>query len=143
MIETLIVGFDGTEPSHRAVTFAANIAAATGAKIHIVHVLEWSPYSFLTPQELEDRHRRRTEELTRAAQLVDPVLKDLEARGIKASSDIRYGHAAELICQIAEQNPDSQIIIGKTGSFALARRVLGGLVLALLQSSPVPLTVVP
>src|SRR5919107_1696437 len=66
---TLIVGFDETEASHRPLAFAAKTAKATGATVHVVHVLEWSPYSFLTAQELEERYRRRTEELSRAAEL--------------------------------------------------------------------------
>ena len=56
---------------------------------------------------------------------------------------MRYGHAAELICEIAEQKPDAQIIIGRSGGFAVARRILGGMALALIQTSPVPVTVVP
>ncbi len=67
---TLIVGFDKTEASQRALAFAAAAAKATGATIHVVHILEWSPYSFLTAQELEERHKRRTEELARAAELI-------------------------------------------------------------------------
>ena len=71
---TLIVGFDKTEASQRALTFAAAAAKATGATIHVVYILEWSPYSFLTAQELEERHKRRTEELSRAAELIAPAI---------------------------------------------------------------------
>ncbi len=56
---------------------------------------------------------------------------------------MRYGHAAELICEIAEQKPNAQIVIGRTGGFSVARRILGGMALALIQASPVPVTVVP
>ena len=140
---TLIVGFDKTEASQRALAFAAAAAKATGATIHVVHVLEWSPYSFLTAQELEERHKRRTEELSRAAELVDPAIETLKAQDIPVTSDVRYGHAAELICEIAEQKPDAQIVIGRTGGFSVARRILGGMALALIQASPVPVTVVP
>jgi nucleotide-binding universal stress UspA family protein len=143
MSETLIVGFDDTEASHRALAFAARTAMATGAIVHVVHILEWSTYSFLTAQELEERHKRRTEELSRAAELVTPVVQELKAQGIQATSDVRYGHAAELICEIAEQKLDAQIVIGRAGGFVLARRMLGGMALALMQASPVPVTVVP
>ena len=143
MSGTLIVGFDETEASHRALAFAAKTAKATGATVHVVHVLEWSPYSFLTAQELEERHKRRTEELSRATELVNPAIETLKAQDIPVTSDVRYGHAAELICEIAEQKPDAQIVIGRAGGFAVARRILGGMALALIQTSPVPVTVVP
>jgi len=61
-----VVGYDGSEAAQRALDFAIDRAAAQGGSVLIAHVLEWSPYSFLTPNELEERHKRRREELERA-----------------------------------------------------------------------------
>merc|ERR1711879_441198 len=62
--------------SLRALDFAITRAQAQGDSLLIAHVLEWSPYSFLTPSELEDRHRRRKEELQRAeTSVMGPVMK--------------------------------------------------------------------
>ena len=143
MSETMLVGFDGTESSRRAVEFAAERAESSGATLHLVLVLEWSPYTFLTPEELEERHKRRTEELDRARTLVLPVAQALEKRGIKATCETRYGHAAELLCSIAEEKGACQIVIGRTGGSSLAQRLLGGVVVSLVQAAPVPVTVVP
>ena len=143
MSETMLVGFDGTKSSQRAVEFAAARAANSGATLHLVLVLEWSPYTFLTPEELEERHKRRTEELERAREVVLPVVEALEKKGVKASCETRYGHAAELLCKIATEKGACQIIVGRTGGSALAERLLGGLVVSLVQAAPVPVTVVP
>ena len=43
--------------------FAVARAKAQNASLTVAHVLEWSPYTFLTPEEIEERHARRTDEL--------------------------------------------------------------------------------
>ncbi|EAV40668.1 universal stress protein family protein [Stappia aggregata IAM 12614] len=143
MSDTYIVGFDETDASHRAATLAAGLARTTGARVHLVHVLEWSAYSFLTQDELAERHKRREEELKRAESVVAPVAEALAANGVQATSEIRYGHAGEIFCEIAEKLGNCQIFIGRKGSRTLAERLLGGLAITLVQVSPVPVTVVP
>lgn len=143
MAETLIVGYDGTASAKRAVQHATAQVKASGGTIHLVHVLEWSHYSFLTPEELSERHKRREEELARAKAIVQPVVDDLKGKGVNASCEVRHGHAGELLCEIAEDKKARQIVIGRTGSTSIAARLMGSLALTLVQASPVPVTVVP
>ena len=143
MSEVYVVGFDGTPQARRAVDYAAHQAKLAGGEVHLVFVLEWSPYSFHTPEELSERHKRREEELERATAIVSPVVDELRGDGITADCEVRHGHAADLLCTIAGEKNASQIIIGRTGESPLAQRLLGGLVLSLAQMSPVPLTIVP
>ena len=60
MSAKFIVGYDGSAASERALDFAIGRVKLQGGAVVLVHVLEWSPYSFLTPSELEERHKRRT-----------------------------------------------------------------------------------
>jgi nucleotide-binding universal stress UspA family protein len=143
MPEIFVVGYDGSEGSDRAVAFAVARAIAAGAELRIVHVLEWSPYTFLTPQELEDRHMRREQELKRAAKDIDPVVERVEAQGVKASVLILYGHIANLLSETAAEVGAVQIFIGRTGHSKLEARIFGSVPGALVQSAPVPVTVVP
>ncbi|MGF1474657.1 MAG: universal stress protein [Geminicoccaceae bacterium] len=143
MSEVFIVGFDGTEPGRRAGFFGAKRALGEGASVHVVHVLEWSPYSFLTVEELAERHKRRNEEVARAESVVLPFCQELEATGVKVTYEIRYGHAGALLCQIAEEKKACQIIVGRQGSSAFSQRLLGGLAITLAQGAPVPVTIVP
>ena len=71
------------------------------------------------------------------------VVDDLKSKGVDATSEVRYGHAGELLCEIAEDKQARQIVIGRTGSTAIAARLMGSLALTLAQASPVPVTVVP
>ena len=59
MKQKLLVGVDCSECCERAIDYAAVWANAVAAPLVVVHVIEWSPYSFNTPMENEERHRRR------------------------------------------------------------------------------------
>ncbi len=144
MANVLVVGFDPSSAGERAVAFAVDLAKLSGSSVLIAHVLEWSPYSFLTPEEIEERHARRKDELSRAkASIIDPLVKSLGSSGVTIDSTIRYGHVAETLSSIAEEAGASQIIIGRTGEPGIASRLFGSVAGALAQSSPVPCTIVP
>ena len=61
MKQKLLVGVDCSECCERAIDYAAAWAKAVAAPLVVVHVIEWSPYSFNTPMENEERHRRHRE----------------------------------------------------------------------------------
>ncbi len=143
MADIFIVGYDGSEAAQRAVDFAAARAKVAKAELHLVLVVEWSPYSFHTPEELAERHKRREQELTRANAIVQPVADKLNAGGISATCEARHGNACDLLSSIAEEKGAVQIIIGRTGGSGFANRLLGGQVITLAQASPVPVTIVP
>lgn len=144
MAEKIVVGFDGSESARRALTFAADRASAIGATLVIAHVLEWSPYSFLTPSELEERHKRRSEELARAeSALIAPVVTSLEGSGITIQTELKYGHIAETLCAIAAAHKAAQIVIGRTGHSNMASRLFGSVAGTLAQVAPAPVTIVP
>ena len=144
MSTTYLVACDGSEASGRAVAFAVEQAKVSGASLVLAHVLEWSPYSFLTPEELEERHKRRKDELQRAQQaLIDPLVESVTSAGIDARAVIRYGHIAETMVDIATQESAAQIFIGRAGQSNLVNLVFGSVAASLAQIAPVPCTIVP
>ena len=141
-----VVACDGSPGSKRALEFAADEASTHGAAILIAFVLEWSPYSFLTPEELEERHKRRAEELERAREaVVTPLAESVKDSGVEVDAVIRYGHVAETLVDIAEQEGARQIFIGRTGHGhrGLAARLFGSVASTMAETSPVPCTIVP
>lgn len=136
-----IVAYGGEDRA--VVDLAARHARKEGAKLHLVHVLEWSPYSFLTPQELEERHARRKKELARAQEAVmDPVLSDLRATGVEADGEILYGSTVELVLQVTREQNATLIFVGRSES-TLGARVFGSVSIGLAQAAPVPTVIVP
>lgn len=139
-----VVCYDGSPASRRAADFAIERAEAAGASVVIVHVLEWSPYSFLTPEEIEERHKRRTQELERAEKaIIAPLKEKISQRNVAVESVIRYGHIADTVGKVAQEVGASQIFVGRNGASGIAARVFGSVAGSLAQSAPVPCTIVP
>lgn len=144
MSTKFVVCFDGSEVSRRALDFAVDRAKMVGATVVVAHVLEWSPYTFLTPTELEERHKRRTEELARAeAAIMTPIKAELTSAGVEYETVIKYGHIAEKLCEIAKDAQAIQMFVGRTGHSGIAARVFGSVAGTLAQIAPVPCTIVP
>jgi nucleotide-binding universal stress UspA family protein len=144
MSEVLLVGIDCSECSERALRYAAEWAETAGRQMIVAHVIQWSPFSFTTPQENEERHKRREAELERAhGEIVDPVVNSLRERGIDARGVIRHGHPAETLCAVAEEFGATHIVIGKTGSSRIRAQLFGSVANSLVQISKQPITVVP
>jgi len=144
MSKVLLVGIDGSACSERALDYAAEWARTAGHQLIVAHVIEWSPFTFNTPQENEERHKRREAELDRAhREIIDPVVEALRDQGVSVRGVIRHGHAAETLCQVAEELGVSNIIIGKTGSSRIRAQLFGSVAISMVQVSPHPVTVVP
>ncbi|WP_095589685.1 universal stress protein [Actibacterium ureilyticum] len=144
MTHKIVVGFDGSTSANSALAFALGLAKTNGGSIVVAHVLEWSPYSFLTPTELEERHKRRKEELERAENAVlKPVLDAVADSGVPVTSALKYGHIADTLCAIAKDAGADQIVIGRTGHSSLSSRLFGSVAGSLAQAAPVPVTIVP
>ena len=110
----------------------------------MVHIIEWSPFSFSTPQENEERHKRREEEIRRAqSEIVDPIVADLIKKGIDAEGIVRHGHAAETLARIAKENDVTNIVVGRRGSSRLKAQIFGSVASSLVQIADRPVTVVP
>ncbi|MDH3378261.1 MAG: universal stress protein [Gammaproteobacteria bacterium] len=144
MSECLLVGIDNSDCSRRAFNFACKRAKSAAARLVVVYVIEWSPYTFNTPEENEERHKRREEEITRANESVlDPVLKQLNDAGIDGSGIVRHGNVAEVLNGLAAESGADQIIVGRIGESGLKSLLFGSVATKLVQLSTVPVTVVP
>jgi len=144
MSKVLLVGIDCSDCSNRALQYAANGAAKSKLQLIVVHVIDWSPFTFSTAKENEERRQRREDELDRAhREIVDPVVSELREQGIYARGVVRHGHPAETICAVSREFGATNIIIGKTGSSKLKAQLFGSVANTLAQISEVPVTVVP
>ena len=138
--EVFVVAYDGTD--EQVVDFAVDRAMKEGAQLLIVHVLEWSPYSFLTTEELVERHKTRKQEMTRANEtIMKPILEKARQAGATVDGEVRYGHVVDIICSIAEEKSAAMIFVGRSSS--LSTRVFGSAASGLAQSAPVPTVIVP
>lgn len=142
--ELFVVAYEGGTDDSNVLSHAIAQAKKVGATLHIVHILEWSPYRFLTPEELEERHVRRKKELDRAKlAIIDPAVAVATQAGVNAVGELRYGNVVDLIVKIATESRASTIFVGRSGSQSVAARIFGSVPMGLAQVAPVPTVIVP
>ena len=144
MTTHFVVGYDGSVAGRRAIDFAIESAKNNNKSVLVAHILEWSPYSFLTPEELEERHKRRNEEVERARQaVIAPIIEAVSNAGVEVDSVIKYGHVADTLCAVAKEYGAEQIFVGRTGQSGIASRIFGSVAGSLVQVAHIPCTIVP
>ncbi len=142
---TLVVGLDGSAAGERALDFAKRQARAMeSGRIVICYVIEWSPYSFQTPEENEQRHARREEEIGLARERVlDPAVEATRGEGFEVEGVVRHGDAAEILDRLAGERGAAQIVVGRVGQRGLKDRIFGGVSGRLIAAADVPVTIIP
>jgi nucleotide-binding universal stress UspA family protein len=144
MSAKIIVGLDGSGSGSRAVSYAEKMARLIGdCEIILVYVIEWSPYSFQTPEENAQRHKRREEEIKTAMdRVVTPAVELLTKDGFKSKGEVRHGDVADLLNAIAVERGADLIIVARTSEGGLKRRIFGSSTANLVMHASVPVTVV-
>ena len=144
MTDTILIGIDGSKAGEHAVNFAVSQATSGNTRLVLGYVVEWSPYTFNTPEENEQRHLRRKEEIKTAQERVlNPILKSLESKGVKALGVVRHGQVADVLLQLAKEQGAGQIVVGRIGHSGIKSLLFGSVATKLIQIADIPVTIVP
>ena len=144
MTSKLVIGLDGQSSGQRALTYGQELAAKLGScELLVTYVIEWSPFSFQTPEENEQRHKRRNEEINTAMErVVTPAVTALNEAGVSARGIVRHGNVADTLIAVAEEEGADQIIVCRSSEDGLAKRLFGSSTANLVMHATVPVTVV-
>ena len=144
MTTKIVIGLDGTETGERAIGFAKDLAELIGTcELLVAYVIEWSPYTFQTPEENAQRHKRREEEIVLANErIVTPAVDALKAAGFNVTGIVRHGDVAETLNAITVENGGSQIVVGRASADGIKKRLFGSSTQNLVMHADVPVTVV-
>lgn len=141
--DIFVVAHEGDADSAPVLDYAIERAKRDNARLVITHILEWSPYRFLTPTEIEERQARRKQEMSRAQEIIlDPAVAKAEAAGVQAEGKMAYGNVPELIAKTADQAGASMIMVGRSGA-GIGNRVFGSVTIVLAEISKVPVLIIP
>jgi len=144
MSEIFVVAMDGSSGCQRALDLALMMAKSSGQHVVLAHVIEWSAFSFHTPEELAERHKRREEELERAHEaILGPAMARAASEGVEAEAVVLHGHPAETLSDLATERRASNIFIGRKGQSRVGNLLFGSVAGSLVQASPIAVTVVP
>ncbi|CAB4925074.1 unannotated protein [freshwater metagenome] len=144
MSASVIVGIDGSEPSRRAVDFALSLAESQGVGLVVAHVIPWSPYSFNTPTENEERGERKQQELRAATtQIIEPAVEAASGHSCEVTPVVRHGDPVDTLVELASEFSATAIVVGRTGDSRVKRALFGSIPGHLVHESTIPVTVVP
>lgn len=140
----LVIGLDGHSSGEKALEFAKGIAKRVDdCELIVAYVIEWSPFTFQTPEENEQRHKRREEEISTALErVVNPAVAALTEAGFNARGRVRHGNVADTLDAIAHDESASQIIIARSSEGGITSRIFGSSTANLVMNARVPVTVV-
>lgn len=138
--ERILVPTDGSPTSERALRHAADLAAALGANLLIVTVLDIATYAGL-PMEtawegIDDVLRSDARTALTDAERV------LEDRGVDAETHLLEGKPNREIVRFAERADCDLIVMGTRGRGGIDRLLLGSVAEAVVRSADVPVTTV-
>ncbi|WP_367127997.1 universal stress protein [Saccharothrix sp. HUAS TT1] len=142
----VVVGVDGSEPSDRAVDFAADHAARHGGVLVGVHATTGLPVDALTPGGawgqglalgLDDERLRTSADALVADSLAGPLARHPEVR---AERVVSLDRPAQALVEAAEGA--ALLVVGSHGHGAVHRALLGSVSHGLLHHAPCPLAVV-
>jgi len=110
----------------------------------IVHVIQWSPFSFNTPTENEHRHAQKAAEILAAQeQVIDPLAALAKEAGVPHEVVVTHGDPVDTIMKILDERHSDHIVLGRTGDSRVRQAIFGSTPGHLVQVAPVPVTVVP
>ena len=136
-MDHIVVGFDGSEQSHKALQRAADIAnGATLAVVCSANIsrLMRDPAGGVAPVDPADAEAR-TNALAEARKYV-------EGRGLTGVFVEGHGNAADVIVQEAEESGADLIVVGTRGLGATKRTFLGSVSTNVVHHAPCDVLVV-
>lgn len=139
MYRRLMVGFDGSEASRRALAEALNLAREAGAEVTVLYVQERVPRYSDDPSEVTEEHEAIEHHAT---QLKGEAERIAAGAGVSARVRIATGNAPRLLCDVARQEGADLLIIGHKGRSGLWGAVLGGTADKVVDHAPCSVLVV-
>jgi nucleotide-binding universal stress UspA family protein len=142
-MKRILIATDGSEPACEAVDFGIELAAEEDASVIFVHV---APAYDLVPMQAFGMSAA-TPHVPHVLDEIDRVaLEGAEERaasqGVRATSKLLVGDAADEIVAYADDQSVDLIVIGSRGHGALASALIGSVSRAVLSQSKLPVTIV-
>lgn len=142
-LKHVLVPTDFSETSDVALKYGKAFAAAFGATLHVVHVIE-EPYG--QPWAVEaygfSLAALQDEWIKEAKGRMEKILSDEERASLKAVTTTVLGHPVMEILRYAKDNNIDLIVMGTHGRGPLGHVVMGSVAERLVRKSPCPVLTV-
>jgi nucleotide-binding universal stress UspA family protein len=128
VIETILVGTDGSDTAAAAVARAIEVARGLGAKLQIVSAYEPVPEGRIRQEAMRVPNDRAWTVNPRedVLALLESAQRDARAAGIeRVETFARVGDGADAILDVAEEQRCDLIVVGNKGMTGATRFLLG------------------
>ena len=146
-MKKVLVPVDFSDTQGRLIEAAEKEAALRDAALFLLHVIE--PAAEVAGFETDpEMMRLRIGQDLEAEQRIEgerlkELTKQVEARGVKCESSVRFGLPADEILSAATEHGADLLVMGSHGHGALYHLFTGSVVTGVLKRSPCPVLVVP
>jgi nucleotide-binding universal stress UspA family protein len=138
MFKNILLAFDGSDYSSKALTYAINLAEQYGATLWLVHVFPHTS-DLLGYEDYEKLFAKRKS----AGQVViDEALQKLDESKLKVRTELQGGSEAETILQTAQNSQADLIVMGTRGLGAVKGLLLGSVSRKVIHYAACPVMVV-
>lgn len=137
MVDTIVIGVDGSDTSQAALSAAVSLAGRLSASVHVLTVVETHRNQFtFGVEEVDDLNRA-------AEQLHDELLAAHADDGVEITAVVRRGRPHEVLLSYAEEVDADLLVVGKRGDDGLEQFLLGSTADRLARLTEIPLWIVP
>ncbi len=133
MYRKLLVAYDGSEGSRKALKRAVQIALAFGAELHSISVEVDLPQYVATVGEFEEVKAQKDAYFN---QLTGEAVESARVEGISLIPHVVAGHAVDSIVDFCKEGEFDLLITGFTGHSRIYERIWGGISRNLARFSP-------
>jgi nucleotide-binding universal stress UspA family protein len=137
-LRRIVVAFDGSPPSNRALDFALRLARTNGARVWAVHVA--APPQAIAEPRTDEEQRSEPQAIARALEL---VRTGEHPGGVAVEVWVREGAAAPVLLAAAREVEADLVVVGTRGLRGAGRLFLGSVSSAVLAGAGRPVLVVP
>ncbi|MBI4862360.1 MAG: universal stress protein [Candidatus Riflebacteria bacterium] len=121
MFKKILVAYDGSESSERALVEALDLARAVQAQVIVLAIAE---IPFGVDSRLEVNGGLETER-HHMHKLVKDALKRLKPEGVKLSTEFKVGHPSSVILKMVADGRPDLVVLGDRGHSTLVSMFLG------------------
>jgi nucleotide-binding universal stress UspA family protein len=139
MLRRILVPLDGSEIGEAALRYAVALAKKTGAEIDLIEVFE--PVSTVGATGISCSVREDESLRKSLLSYLDHVAEPIKNEGLKVSTVVLFGNAANKIIEYAEQNGVDLIAVSTHGRSGLGRWVFGSVTDKILHTGNVAVLV--
>lgn len=136
--QKIVIATDGSEKNLSAVIEGVMLARISGAKLHIVYVIDTKP---LTTGVIEESYAGMYDSLREEGEQALEQVKDL-AGDLDADTFLLTGKPANEITRFVKEQGTDLLVIGTQGKSGLGKLLLGSVAESIIRTAPCSVLVV-